>query len=189
MLFSALFRKNIQSYTDLELIVLVRKNNQNAIGELFRRYAALVMGLSLKYLKNQNLAEDMLMEIFEKLPKRIQKHEIQNFKSWLFSLTRNECLMELRKKKIISRDIEKELLYQPDVSEEVHLEKVQLENQLTELEQAIKTLKEDQKDALTHFYLEQKSYTEVSAVMGITLNAVKSLIQNGKRNLKLKLER
>ena len=60
---------------------------------------------------------------------------------------------------------------------------------MTELEQAIKTLKEDQKDALTHFYLEQKSYTEVSAVMGISLNAVKSLIQNGKRNLKLKLER
>ena len=105
MLFSALFRKNIQSYTDLELIVFVRKNNQNAIGELFKRYAALVMGLSLKYLKNQNLAEDMLMEIFEKLPKRIQKHEIQNFKSWLYSLTRNECLMELRKKKNISGDI------------------------------------------------------------------------------------
>ena len=189
MLFSALFRKNIQSYTDLELIVFVRKNNQNAIGELFKRYAALVMGLSLKYLKNQNLAEDILMEIFEKLPKRIQKHEIQNFKSWLYSLTRNECLMELRKKKNISGDIEKELLYQPDMSENEQLEKIHLENQLTELEQAIKTLKEDQKDALTHFYLEQKSYTEVSAVMGISLNAVKSLIQNGKRNLKLKLER
>ena len=75
------------------------------------------------------------------------------------------------------------------MSENEQLEKIHLENQLTELEQAIKTLKEDQKDALTHFYLEQKSYTEVSAVMGISLNAVKSLIQNGKRNLKLKLER
>ncbi len=189
MLFSALFRKNIKSYTDLELIVLVRKNNQQAIGELFRRYAALVMGLCMKYLKNQNLAEDMLMDIFEKLPQRIQKYEIQNFKSWLYSLTRNECLMELRKKKAVTGDIEKELLSQSDLSEEGHQEKVQLENQLTELERAIKTLKKDQKDALTHFYLEQRSYNEVSALMGITLNAVKSLIQNGKRNLKLKLER
>jgi len=188
MLFSALFRKNIQSHTDLELIVLVRKNNQNAIGELFRRYAALVMGLSLKYLKNQHLAEDMLMDIFEKLPTRIQKHEIQNFKSWLYSLTRNECLMELRKKKTELGDIEKELLFQTDDSERGLSEKLHMENQLNELEDAILTLKEDQKNALTYFYLQQKSYNEVSALMGITLNAVKSLIQNGKRNLKLKLE-
>jgi len=173
----------------MELIVLVRKNNQNAIGELFRRYSALVMGLSMKYLKNQNLAEDMLMDIFEKLPNRIEKHEIQNFKSWLYSLTRNECLMELRKKKKLTGDIEKELLSQPDWSAEGHEEKIQLESQLAALESAIKLLKQDQKDALTYFYLEQRSYVEVSAMMGITLNAVKSLIQNGKRNLKLKLER
>lgn len=188
MLFSALFRKNIKSYSDVELIAQLKKNDQYVMGEFFRRYAILVMGLCLKYLKNQNLAEDMMMEIFERLPEKIKKHEIQNFKSWLFSVSRNECLMELRKKKHDVADFEKELIYQRDSSEESLNQYLKKETELVLLERAIEELKEDQKMALTYFYLQEKSYGEVAQLMQTTLNAVKSLIQNGKRNLKLKME-
>ncbi len=188
MLFSALFRKNIKSLSDNELIFYIKKNDQNAMSELFRRYATLVMGLCLKYLKNHSLAEDKMMEIFEKLPEKIRKHEIQNFKSWLFSVSRNECLMELRKKKYGESSIDETLLYQSDESFNSLAEYLNTEERLSAMEKALKTLKEDQRRALTHFYLEQKSYDEVANLMHTTLNTVKSLIQNGKRNLKLKME-
>lgn len=158
------------------------------MGELFRRYATLVMGLCLKYLKNQNLAEDMMMEIFEKLPEKIQKHEIQNFKSWLYSVARNECLMELRKKKQVGGSIDDVLLFESDESHISLTDFLNKEDRLRAMEQALETLKDDQRRALTHFYLEQRSYDEVADLMQTTLNAVKSLIQNGKRNLKMKME-
>ncbi len=188
MLFSALFRKNIRSYSDLDLIDLIKKSNGNAQGEIFKRYSALVMGLCLKYMKNQMVAEDMTMEIFENLPGKIQRSEIQNFKNWLFSVARNSCLMELRKKKKDTAEIDQALLYATDESESFLQAVLMKEEELENLESNLATLKKEQKQALTYFYLENKSYDQVSALMKIPAKSVKSLIQNGKRNLKLKLE-
>ena len=188
MLFSALFRKNISSLPDSDLMDLIRKNNSRANGELFRRYAALVMGLCLKYLKNKMQAEDMMMDIFEKLPGKIQKNEIQNFKNWLYSVSRNECLMLLRKSKKITTDIESALVYTEDESSKNLEELFAKENNLQALEKALDTLKEDQKQALTLFYLKNSSYDQVSIQMKQPVKKVKSLIQNGKRNLKMKLD-
>lgn len=188
MLFSALFRKNIRSYSDLDLIDLIKKSNGNAEGEIFKRYSALVMGLCLKYMKNHVVAEDMAMGIFEDLPGKIQRSEIQNFKNWLFSVTRNSCLMELRKKKKDTAEIDQALMYAADDSEAILQAAIEKEEELIDLEAKLATLKAEQKQALTHFYIENKSYDQVSALMEIPTKAVKSLIQNGKRNLKLKLE-
>lgn len=188
MLFSALFRKNIGSLDDSQVIALVRKNNREAAGEIYRRYATLVMGICLKYMKNEMVAEDMVMDIFEQLPEKIKKNDIQNFKSWLHSVTRNSCLMDLRKKKKDTGDIDTALLYAEDESTKSIQEVFAKEEQLTVLEAVLNTLKEDQKKALVYFYLENKSYDQVAQLMLIPLKKVKSLIQNGKRNLKLKLE-
>jgi RNA polymerase sigma-70 factor (ECF subfamily) len=71
----------------------------------------------------------------------------------------------------------------------LHQEEVTLkESNLTNLEMAIETLNQDQKKCIELFYLQQKSYTEVAEITGYTLNNVKSFIQNGKRNLKLKMQ-
>lgn len=188
MLFNALFRRNISSYSDSDLIGLVKKSNGNAEGEIFKRYSALVMGLCLKYMKNHSVAEDMSMEIFESLPDKIKRSEIQNFKNWLFSVARNSCLMELRKKKKDTAEIDQALIYAVDDSESILESALAKEEELIDLEAKLATLKTEQKRALTHFYLESKSYDQVSALMEIPTKAVKSLIQNGKRNLKLKLE-
>lgn len=188
MLFSALFRRNISSQSDSGLIDLINKSNKNAEGELFKRYSALVMGLCLKYMKNHMVAEDMTMEIFESLPGKIRKSEIQNFKNWLFSVARNSCLMELRKKKKDTAEIDQALLYAADNSADILQEVFLKEKELSTLEEKMEALKPDQKQALTYFYLENKSYDQTSELMAIPMKSVKSLIQNGKRNLKLKLE-
>ncbi len=188
MLFSALFRRNISSQSDSGLIDLINKSNRNAEGEIFKRYSALVMGLCLKYMKNQMVAEDMTMEIFENLPEKIRRSDIKNFKNWLFSVARNSCLMELRKKKKDTAEIDQALLCVTDHSEEVLQDSLLKEEGLSELEAKMELLKPDQKQALTYFYLENKSYDQTSELMGVPTKSVKSLIQNGKRNLKLKLE-
>lgn len=188
MLFSALFRKNIRKLSDLELVELVKKSDENALAELFKRYAPLVMGLCLKYLKDSQVAEDLMMEIFEKLTEKLLKHEVRNFKSWLFSLSRNECLMVLRKSKLDTTSLDNSLIYQEDTSDKAYTGKIETELKLEALDKAMDVLGEDQHKAIRLFYFDFKSYDEIAKLMETSINKVKSLIQNGKRNLKIKLE-
>lgn len=188
MLFSALFRKNIRKLSDLELVELVKKSDDNALAELFKRYAPLVMGLCLKYLKDSQVAEDLMMEIFEKLTEKLLKHEVRNFKSWLFSLSRNECLMVLRKSKLDTTSLENSLIYQEDTSDKAYMGKIETELKLEALDKAMDVLGEEQHKAIRLFYFDFKSYDEIAKLMETSINKVKSLIQNGKINLKIKLE-
>lgn len=189
MLFGLFIRKDIKNLADSDLLALVKEKNKDAFGEMFRRYSFLVMGLCLKYLKDRMAAEDMMMKVFESLPEKIDRSEINNFKSWLYSVSKNECLMFLRKKSTETKDIDHSLLFVADESESnlnlAHLN----EEKFLKLESAIEELKDEHKQCLVHFYLEKKSYDEVSTITGFDLNQVKSFIQNGKRNLKLILEK
>ena len=188
MLLGLFFKTDIKKSDDRDLLVLVRQKDNRALGELFERYSFLVMGLCLKYLKDKMTAEDMMMKVFESLPEKIGRNEISNFKSWLYSVTKNECLMFLRKKKPGSKDVEVALLYEEDDAAETLKIALLKEEKLAKLELAINELKDEQKTCLTYFYLERKSYDEVAALTGYDLKKVKSYIQNGKRNLKLILE-
>ena len=114
MLFGLFIRKDIKKIEDSDLLTLVREKNKDAFGELFQRYSFLVMGLCLKYLKDRMAAEDMMMKVFESLPEKIERNEINNFKSWLYSVSKNECLMLLRKKSTETKDIDNSLLYVAD---------------------------------------------------------------------------
>ena len=178
------FRKTYQSLSDAELVKMYKDKSSSAIiGELYTRYGHLVMGTSMKYLKNKANAEDLTMQVFEQLPKKISSHNIQRFKSWLYMVTKNECLMLLRKKGHLTTEIMKEL----ESSNELHL-KEEKEVQLNLLEQAITKLKDEQRHCIELFYLEQKSYQEIVFELKMDLKKVKSAIQNGKRNLKINLE-
>ncbi len=171
---------------DLELITLLKSKDASFIlGVLYERYSHLVMGVSLKYLKNQTDAEDATMHIFEQLIEKINKSNIQNFSSWLYVVVKNECFMILRKKqKVIPKELK---LFETAAEEE--LDPIYLEVHFTVLEETIQQLKEEQKKCLQLFYLEGYSYTKVSELLNLPLLKVKSAIQNGKRNLKIELEK
>jgi RNA polymerase sigma factor (sigma-70 family) len=182
MLFSS--RKTYKSLSDEELVLDFKATNSNGIiGEIYTRYGHLVMGTSMKYMKNKADAEDIAMHVFEQLPAKLHSHSIQRFKSWLYMVTKNECLMVLRKKGRLTAEITKEL----EATDELHL-KEDKEVQLNLLEAAVDTLKDEQKKCIQLFYLEQRSYQEIMKLLQLDLNKVKSAIQNGKRNLKIKLE-
>ncbi len=189
--------KNVNTLDDTVLIAeYKRTGDNNYVGELFKRYAHLVLGVCLKYLKSGEEAQDMTMIVFEKLLTDLKKHEVEHFKSWLYMVTKNQCLMQLRKQKgketveikINSSEDDDEKSVENDLIG--HLDDVDLkEVKLQQLEEGITKLNSEQKICVELFYLQNKSYVEVAEITGYELNQVKSYIQNGKRNLKIYLEK
>ncbi len=182
-------RKTYRKLSDTELISFYKKKNDSLIiGELYNRYGHLVMGAAMKYMKNKHDSEDITMVVFEKLPSRILKSDIKNFKSWLYTVTKNEVFQLFRKKGIQSTELKPESenyrLNEEDSLDKVHAK----EKQLLQLEELVGTLKENQKKCILLFYIECKSYQEIATLLEMEINAIKSAIQNGKRNLKIKLE-
>ena len=182
-------RKTYRKLLDEDLILQYKKKEDSlVIAELFNRYGHLVMGASMKYAKNKHDAEDITMLIFEKLPGRLLKSEIKNFKSWLYTVTKNEVFQFFRKKGLRISELTPES-ENHRIEEEDGIEMLQLkEEQLTQMEELINTLKENQRKCILMFYIERKSYQEISKQLSLDLKTIKSAIQNGKRNLKIKLE-
>ncbi len=179
--------------SDLELLQLYKLNGDAVIfGLLYKRHATMALGVANKYLQPEDDAKDAVMQVFEQLLQNINFHKIDNFKSWLYSVVKNFCLMKLRKEKnltIVREEEGKNIFSVVEKEQLLHQDEVKLkENNLTNLEMAIETLNEEQKKCIELFYLQQKSYAEVVEITGYTLNNVKSFIQNGKRNLKLKMQ-
>jgi RNA polymerase sigma-70 factor (ECF subfamily) len=179
-----------QKHSDSELINLFVETGDNLfVGILYERYGHLVLGLCIKYLKNKDEAADAVIQIFTNLLKDLLKYQITYFKSWLYTYSKNFCLMELRKRQsTLKHEIEwKENVHLiMDFSDPAHLE--EKEKQISLMERAIDLLNTEQKTCIDLFYLKHKSYNEICDLTGFTSNDVKSYIQNGKRNLKLKME-
>ena len=178
------------NYSDLDLINnYLQKNDNFFVGVLYERYGHLVLGLSIKYLKNKDEAQDAVIQIFSNLLNDLKKHKIQYFKSWLYVYSKNFCLMELRKRQsMLKKELElKENVHLVmDFSNPDHLNEKEV--QIAIMEQAIEQLNSEQKTCIELFYLKNKSYVDIEEITGFTNNEVKSYIQNGKRNLKLKME-
>lgn len=179
-----------QKHSDNELIKLYAETGDNQfVGLLYERYGHLVLGLCIKYLKNRDEASDAVIQIFTNLIKDLKKYTITYFKSWLYTYSKNFCLMELRKRQsTLKRELEwKENTHLiMDFSDPAHLQ--EKEKQIILMEEAIDLLNPEQKTCIDLFYLKNKSYNEICELTGYTSNDVKSFIQNGKRNLKLKME-
>jgi len=179
-------RKEFRGVNDEELVHQFSLSHQDEIiDEFFERYIHLVFGLCIKYLKNEEQARDMAMIIFEDLAGKLQKFEIKHFKSWLYTVARNACLMELRKKKHEIPLEESKIIFFGHVENEeiLHLsdEKSIQENAIV-LKMA--KLSSDQRTCLDMMYFQNQSYRDIAEKTGFSLKQVKSHIQNGKRNLR-----
>ncbi|MBI3520496.1 MAG: sigma-70 family RNA polymerase sigma factor [Bacteroidetes bacterium] len=189
-----LYNEKYNHFSDNELITEYKNSQNNVlVGVLYKRYAHLVLGLSLKYLKDEDEAKDAVMQIFEKLLSDLLKHNIDYFKSWLYTMSKNHCLMIIRSKQSrLKKEIDLQIHADSfmETETDLHLNKTgEKEKQYTLLEKAINELNEDQKRCIELFYLKEKSYNEIVEITGYSMNEVKSFIQNGKRNLKIKLEK
>jgi len=185
------FLKNIQgnSLTDAELVLLYKQTEDlHVLGELYQRYMDLVYGVCLKYFKEPERSKDAVMQIFEELIAKLKRHEVESFKGWLHQLSKNYCLMQLRTPKNLKTVEIPETLMQSE--EDVHLNGVlEKEENFLKLEYCLTTLSEDQRKAVRLFYFEGKCYNEIVELMGQDWKQVRSFIQNGRRNLKICMEK
>ena len=185
------FLKNIQdnSLSDKELVSLYKESGDlGVLGRLYQRYMELVYGVCLKYFKDTEQSKDAVMQIFEELVSKLRRHEVDNFKGWLHQVAKNHCLMQLRTPRNLKTVEFKTELVQSE--ENLHLNGVlEKEENFQKLEYCIGTLAEEQHKAIRMFYLEGKSYHEIADVTGKDWNQIRSSIQNGRRNLKICMEK
>ncbi len=186
------FIKNTSKLKALDDAALITQykatGDLEVLGVLYSRYMHLVFGVCLNYLKDEEQSKDAVMQIFESLIDKVSAHEIQNFKSWLHVLSRNHCLMLLRKaskNNIVSMD--DEFVENADFSH-LDIEETK-EERLSIMEKCMETLNEEQRISVDLFYLQEKCYKEVAEITGYDMLKVKSYIQNGKRNLKICIEK
>jgi RNA polymerase sigma factor (sigma-70 family) len=185
---------NRDTDSDSAWVARFKAGEQAALGILFTRYTALVYGTALKYLKDRDDAKDAVMQVFEKLNTLLRQHDVVNFKAWLYVTVRNHCLMHLRSLKGKAgvrigdgqeiSDVVMESGWAPHQSNEP-----EIEENLSKLEKCIAALAIDQQRCVRLFYLQEKCYKEVADETGYAMNQVKTYIQNGKRNLKICMER
>jgi RNA polymerase sigma-70 factor (ECF subfamily) len=181
-----------EQYSDATLLDLYKKNKDSKwLGILFERYTLLVFGVCMKYLKQVNDAQDATQQVFEKAFSEIQKYDVVYFKSWIFSIAKNHCLMQLRGKghqTVLFESFPENMLERTDSQVSPIQNENWLEQQSAELNQALQELSNDQKICIELFYFQKLSYKEIEQKTGYTFQQVKSHIQNGKRNLRIILE-
>ncbi len=178
--------------SDEELLRLFDRNGSlDTLGALYSRYMHLVYGVSLKYLGNREDAKDVVMQIFEKLITELPGQEVRNFKSWLYVLTKNHCLMQIRSQKSAGGKLEGYKIEQEFMESQQEMHPIDREEQVVEkaLKQCIEQLKAEQKQCIELFYYQKLCYREIVEKLNITEKKVKSYLQNGKRNLKICLEK
>jgi RNA polymerase sigma factor (sigma-70 family) len=171
---------------DAQLLNSYRQTGDLAVlGKLYERLMPLVYGVCLKYLKDEELAKDGVMEIFEELIIKVKQHDIKQFRSWLYVLARNYCLMKLRSgKKVEMVNLDDFMEFVPVL----HPDDNNREAAMIALEKCMDKLPSTQKQSINLFYFKEQCYKQIADNTGFSLNEVKSYIQNGKRNLKLCLE-
>lgn len=180
---------NHKNLTDNQLLQqYLTEDDLSYLGQLYQRYSEMVYYVCLRYLKNTEDSKDAVMQIFEDLIIKTKKQNIQDFPKWLYVVSKNYCLMIIRSRKNKPEIVTEDFV---EFSFDLHqMENVQKkEEQLLKLEACIEILRANQKKSIELFYIQQKCYNEISEMTGFSKNDVKSYIQNGKRNLKICMEK
>lgn len=166
-------------------------HNREDLGALLQRYTILLLGVCMKYLKNEEASRDAVQQIFSKVITEVDKYQVTHFKSWLYTIARNHCFMQLRNKtynlpesSIDAENHQKEDFYFDS------LQRIKEKEQLLKLlEDSLVELQPNQRQCISLFYLKNMSYQKISEQTGFSLLQIKSYIQNGKRNIKLMIQR
>lgn len=159
------------------------------LGVLYGRYMPMVYGVCLKILRDKGRAEDAVMAIYETLVRKARDHQVESFRGWLYVLARNHCLMEWRKDQRRPTDF-----HAPEDMTRYDAVEPGFEYELPSdgggpLGKCLGELPEQQRRSVELFYFEEKSYKDIAELIAEEIGKVRSYIQNGKRNLKICLEK
>lgn len=184
----------MQDLSDEQLVAQYRQSGDTAyFGELYRRYAHLVQGVCLKYLKDWESSQDVVSTVFTILHRTLPTREVKAPKSYIYTIARNECFARLRKNRSAQEKLDN---YQLDIKSQLGVmendglvalldDEPSSDDLITE---AVSRLSDEQRICVRLFFYENQSYKDIANTTGYTLKQVKSYLQNGKRNLRNFLE-
>lgn len=179
-----------EQWTDEALLARYQASGEpRYLGLLYERYMPMVYGVCLKILRDPGRSEDAVMGIYEELVRKAREHQVESFRGWLYVLARNHCLMEWRKNQRRPTDY-----HAPENMDFFDAVESPFEVELPAetpkpLEKCLDELPQHQKQSVTMFYYEDKSYKEIATLLAEEIGKVRSYIQNGRRNLKICLEK
>lgn len=188
MQFFSLHKKKESDSDEILLSKFKETRKAEYFQQLYERYIPLIYGLCLKYLQSPEQSQDAVIDIYENLSQKIHDYEIKVFKNWLYSVVKNHCfhiLKENKKEIIVNFDSQ---LMESDSSFTLFDESRDEEKE-NALNECLEKLPEPQRIAVEKFFYEDKSYADIVDETGFHLKSVKSYIQNGKRNLKICIEK
>ena len=183
---------------DAALMLRVKRGDTQAFAGLVDKYKQPVVNFICRTLRDETEAEDLAQNVFLQVYKSAHRYRVSaRFSTWLFTITRNLCLNEIRRR---SRHPAESL----DVPHPEHEDQPlrQFEDEKTSLapdallygelkekiELALAALPESQRTAILLCRQEDLSYEEIAKVLGCSLSATKSLIHRGRETLKQKLK-
>lgn len=179
--------------TDDELLTQYRASGEaRYLGALYERYMPMVYGVCLKIYRDSGKAEDAVIGIYEELTRKVQEHEIESFRGWLYVLARNYCLMEWRKNNRRPTDYHppEDMVYYDAVEPPFELELPEKNTSADKpLAKCLDELPGAQRQSVELFYFKEKSYKEIAVLLSEEVGKIRSYIQNGRRNLKICLEK
>jgi RNA polymerase sigma factor (sigma-70 family) len=169
------------SYKDEELVSLYITSQKNEyFEEIYERYANKVYRKCYSFVYNQEKAEDLTHDIFLKLIVKIGTYkETSKFSTWLYSITYNYCMDQIRTRK---KKTEVPLPDQIDISDEDDGDF--LDFQSTELAKSLKEMPSEERAILQMKYQEDFSIKEIAETMKISESAVKMRLLRSKEKLK-----
>lgn len=177
-------------WTDEALLARYQSSGEaRYLGVLYERYMPMVYGVCLKILRDPGKSEDAVMSIYEELVRKAREHQVESFRGWLYVLARNHCLMEWRKNHRRPTDYHapEDMVRYDAVEAAFEVELPGAEDK--SLEKCLEQLPANQRTSVQMFYLEEKSYKEIAGLLAEEVGKVRSYIQNGRRNLKICLEK
>jgi RNA polymerase sigma-70 factor (ECF subfamily) len=184
--------------SDAALMLLVKQGDNDAFAQLVEKYKRPVMNLVYRMIRDLTEAEDIAQNVFVQVYKSAGRYEVASkFSTWLFTIARNLCLNEIRRRSrhpADSMDVshpeqEDQPLQQFEDKKAVSAPDRILHRELElKIEEAVAELPENQRLAILLCRQDELSYEEIAKVLGCSLSATKSLIHRGRETLKQKLK-
>src|SRR5436189_3369320 len=183
---------------DAALMLRVKQGDSRAFGELVDKYKQPVMNLVYRMLRDASEAEDLAQNVFIQVHRSAERYHVASkFSTWLFTIARNLCLNEIRRRSrhpAESMDVphpeqEDQPWHQFQDTKTFSPPEQLLQGELEEkIQAALTELPENQRLAILLCRQDELSYEDIARVLGCSLSATKSLIHRGRETLKQKLK-
>jgi len=166
---------------DNQLMFRFKEGDVSAFEELLKKYEKLILNLVYRFLGSSNDAEDLTQEVFLRVYRARETWQPKaRFSTWIYRITANLCFNWRRKKTFLSlEDVSPPPSLTTESNENTELKK--------EIQKALLSLPKNQRLALILCHYEDKSYQEISELLGCSVSSVKSLIFRARQNLKARI--